>query len=492
MAVFHLKYRPTNWKELDLVDVAEKIRKIISSDNPPQSYLFTGPKGAGKTSAARILAKSINCEHPEKGEPCNKCANCKEINSGASLDVVELDGASNRGIEDVRNLKDKAYLLPTKLGKKVLIIDEVHMLTREAFNALLKLLEEPPKHTIFILCTTEEGKIPETVMSRLVKIEFRKGTKEELKKSLKRIIEGEKMVLEEGVMEVLTDRSDGSFRNLQRMFNEMVVELGDNITNALAKNYFSKGSVEFGLEELEKFLTEKKTREIIKRWEKMAEVGFDFREYRERMVAYFQKKLVGYYEKKESSGLGLAELTKWLNLLIVAGKQEKEAVIGQLPLELALAEFLGEGVDDGGREKKIEKKSEKPKEEKEDEYSVSGESAADIDQINQDWGKLLVAVKPYNHSVEAFLRAARPIKISGKTLTMEVFYPFHKDKLEETKNQQIVEVGIKKVWGVELNYKCVLGKDKKPPLVINNETPMEKVTGEGNKDIYDVAKEIFG
>lgn len=481
---------------MDLVDVAERIRKIISSDNPPQSYLFTGPKGAGKTSAARILAKSVNCEHLDKGEPCNKCANCKEINSGASMDVVELDGASNRGIEDMRNLKDKAYLLPSKLVRKVIIIDEVHMLTREAFNALLKLLEEPPKHTIFILCTTEEGKIPETVMSRLVKIEFRKGTKQELEKSLKRIIEGEKMELEDGVMDVLTARSDGSFRNLQRMFNEMVVELGNNITNSLAENYFSKGKIEFELEELERYLAEKKTKSIIEKWEKMGEVGFDFREYRERMVAYFQKRLVNYYEKKEAGDLSLVDLTRWLNLLIAAGKQEKEAVIPQLPLELAVVEFLGEGSNEGGKEKKTTIKTEKLEKEvtetKSEEYSIGNEVMADIDQINQDWGKLLVAVKPYNHSVEAFLRAARPFKVTGKTLVIEVFYPFHKDRLEETKNQQIVEVGIKKVWGCELTLKCVLGKDKKPPLVINNETPMEKVTGEDKKDIYDVAKEIFG
>ena len=175
MSVFHLKYRPQKLADLDLEEVSDKLKKILSSDDIPQSYLFSGPKGAGKTSAARIVAKVVNCEGKTKGEACNECENCKEIQNGSNIDVLEIDAASNRGIEDIRALKDKAYLLPTRLKRKVFIIDEVHMLTKEAFNALLKLIEEPPKHTFFILCTTDPGKIPETVLSRLIRVDFHKG-----------------------------------------------------------------------------------------------------------------------------------------------------------------------------------------------------------------------------------------------------------------------------------------------------------------------------
>ena len=142
MPVFHLKYRPKTLSELDLSDVADKLRNLIEAKDMPQSFLFSGPKGAGKTSAARILAKIINCEDKKDGEACGKCDNCKEIEANRAIDIIEMDAASNRGIEDVRSLKDKSYLSPTKLKYKVFIIDEVHMLTKEAFNALLKLIEE--------------------------------------------------------------------------------------------------------------------------------------------------------------------------------------------------------------------------------------------------------------------------------------------------------------------------------------------------------------
>jgi len=195
----------------------------------------------------------------------------------------------------------------------------------------------------------------------------------------------------------------------------------------------------------------------------------------------------------QKTELGLGELTKWLNLLIGCGKQEKEAMIGQLPLELAVVEFCG----------KMEIKEPEVKEMPVSQVSVvseeykiendTGPQAIGIEEVENGWGKLMMAVKPFNHSVEAFLRAARPHSVKGKVVTVEVFYPFHKDKLEELKNKQIVELGIKQVWGVEVEFKCILGKDKKPPLMINNDTPMSEVTGEEKKkDMYDVAKEIFG
>ena len=180
MSVFHLKYRPKKISELDLVEVADKIKSIVLSSDGFQSLLFAGPKESGKTSAARILARSVNCSNLKNGEPCGECENCKEIERGNSLDIIEIDAASNRGIDDVRSLKENAYLAPIKLQKKIFIIDEVHMLTKEAFNALLKLIEEPPKNTLFIMCTTDAHRIPETVLSRLLKIKLRKGNQDEL------------------------------------------------------------------------------------------------------------------------------------------------------------------------------------------------------------------------------------------------------------------------------------------------------------------------
>lgn len=497
MSVFHLKYRPQKFADLDSVAVSKTLKKIMEGKEMPQSFLFAGPKGAGKTSAARIVARTVNCDDLKNGEPCGKCDNCKEILRGSSLDVIEIDAASNRGIEDVRALKDKAYLLPSKLPKKVFIIDEVHMLTKEAFNALLKLIEEPPAHTIFILCTTDEGKIPETVLSRLVKVSFHKGSREELKSSLRRVIEGEKATVEKEAVEMMVNKSDGSFRNLQKTFNEIFLEVGKKITRKDTEKFFEGKTGEYTAEEIEIDLANGEVKTILSRLEKMAERGVDFKMFREELLVYFQDKLLGAYgvDDKEVSKLETVDLERWLGLLIVAGKQEKEVAVDQLPLELAVVELL--------KNKAIRSTSKKIDEPVEDKKTESVVKIKDInlaiETVEQGWGKVLGTVKPFNHSVEAFLRAARPKMIKGDRLVLEVFYPFHKDKLEEPKNREIVEKGLSLVFGIEMRFECILSKGKEKPLVIKNDTPVEIVSGHlsaekptESSDIYEVAKQIFG
>ncbi|HEX8923657.1 MAG TPA: DNA polymerase III subunit gamma/tau, partial [Patescibacteria group bacterium] len=508
----------------------------------PQSFLFAGPKGSGKTSSARIFAKAINCLNPEGVEPCGECEACKDISSNNSLDIIEIDAASNRGIEDVRALKEKAYLLPARLKKKVFIIDEVHMLTKEAFNALLKLIEEPPKHTVFILCTTDPEKIPETVLSRLVRVDFRKGNREDLKKSLGKIIKGEKVKIDDEAIEEIIEKSDGSFRNLQRTFNEVYVEFGDTISKEQVENYFKTKVGDFSGTELEEMLADENPGKILEKMEKLADKGADFGTLRERWLGYFQKEMLrsfGVGEDKKVK-MAVADLTRLINLLIAAGKQEKDVNIDQLPLELAIVEYFGNraGVKtngNGGSGSEIVKESpkketaeEKPETKKlsEEETIIIAEVTTEttiikkevktnvemtVEQLTGEWGKILTAVRSYNRSIEAFLRSARPKKIDGDRLIIEVFYPFHKDKLEEARNRKVVEQGIKEGLGVELGFECVLSKDRRKPLVINNATPVEQVapaggtpdlantteanatSGNGSKsDLYDVAKEIFG
>jgi len=525
MSVFHLKYRPKKISELDLVDVADTLRDFLKAKDIPQSFLFSGPKGSGKTSAARILARAINCEDRNDGEPCNNCDNCKEILNGRSIDIIEMDAASNRGIEDVRGLKDKAYLSPSQLKYKVFIIDEVHMMTRDAFNALLKLIEEPPSHTIFILCTTDVSKIPDTVMSRLVRVDFRKGDKKALRKSLEKILDGEKIDLDEKTIEYILDKSDGSFRNLQKNFNELILSLGKKISFEQVDNFYLNKSGNYNEVEFEKDLFSKDTKKILEKLEKMAVDGVDFVVFRQRLLEYFLDKVllnfgVGVGEKSE---FDLNNLELWVNFLLRASKQEKETEIDQLPLELAVIDFVNGFKEPVLKQKKEEedsnlvnseevKKVLKPKKNKVEEtkdtdlVEISNESNSlvlevtgiDLDKIVQSWGNVLLAIKPVNRSVEAFLRASRPIKFLGRKLVLEVFYPFHKDRLEEPKNKKIVEEGLFRVLGVELIFDCVLGKSRKAPLIIQNDTPVENVSeqlvekNENKEDLYDVAKDIFG
>lgn len=503
MSVFHLKYRPKKIAELDLVEVADKIKSIVLSADGFQSLLFAGPKGSGKTSAARILAKAVNCLDLKEGEPCGECANCLEIEKGNSLDIMEMDAASNRGIDDVRSLKDNAYLSPVKLKKKIFIIDEVHMLTKEAFNALLKLIEEPPKNTIFVLCTTDSQKIPETVLSRLMKVNFRKGGEEELANSLKKIIKGEGIEIDEKASKIIIDNSDGSFRNISRTLNEIFLRFGKKISKDEVEAYFGEQRGEYSGEELEGDLNMGKKREILEKLETMAKKGIDFSELRLQWMQYFHQKMLQNYDDKKFG--------KWIEKLIWAGELEKTAGIEQLPLELAVME-MGDKTNYELRIKNYELENKENKSDSVKSFVEAKEEAPmpkasasrgkkemqiSLEEVEKKWAEVLQAVKPYNHSVEAFLRGARPKKIEGGVLVIDVFYKFHKEKLEEAKNRKIVEIGLDKVFGEGLEFECVLADGKK-----KKETGNEKPTTAGRletreksvseAEIYDVAKDIFG
>ncbi len=518
VAVFYLKYRPSSIGDLDLSDVSEKLTKILSSKEVPQAFLFAGPKGSGKTSAARVLARALNCLERKGVEPCNQCGNCKEILNGSSIDIIEIDAASNRGIDDIRALKDKAYFLPGKLKNKVFVIDEVHMLTKEAFNALLKIIEEPPSNTYFVLCTTDAQNLPETVVSRLVRVDFRRGNRDELKRSLNKIIKGEKLEMSDEAAKMFLERCEGSFRNLHRIVNEVFLQSGKKIGVEEATKYFERVGGDYNGKDLEDDLARGLVGEILVKLEKLAEKGVDFARLREGWLAYFQQRLLAKYGlvKEETAGEKLDEeaLKKWIYLLIGVSKIEKETEISQLPLELAVVDFLaGKGGQDTALTIK-EEVAERPKTvkslpvkakpkvgktvaEENDLRAGDADQLIDLEEVLREWPVLLTKIRPFNHSVEAFLRATRPREVKGKTVVVEVFYPFHKERLEEVKNRQIVEDCMRDVFGKDLLFECLLGKGKGKPLVIENETAVAVVEQQvnnstGSDDIYEVAKEIFG
>src|SRR3989344_5265882 len=201
MTTLYLKYRPQKISELDLSDVRDLLSKIVSSGKIPHAFLFEGPRGSGKTSAARIIAKVLNCTNLSKdGEPCNECEQCVSITKGTNIDVIEMDAASHRGIDDIRLVRDSVKLSPSSAKKKVYVIDEAHMLTTEASNALLKTLEEPPGHVVFILATTNPEKLIDTIKSRTVRINFHKATVAEIVKSLTNVVTKEKLAYKNDVL----------------------------------------------------------------------------------------------------------------------------------------------------------------------------------------------------------------------------------------------------------------------------------------------------
>ncbi|MBN2103979.1 DNA polymerase III subunit gamma/tau [bacterium] len=224
------KWRPDSWEKLIAQDhVTSTLKNAIQYQRLAHAYLFTGPRGVGKTSAARILAKTLNCENGPVVTPCNTCSNCLEIAEGRSVDVFEIDGASNRGIDEVRNLRENIRYTPAKGNYRIYIIDEVHMLTTEAFNALLKTLEEPPQHVLFIFATTEPHKVPATIVSRCQRFDFRRVSTQHIISHLKTICQDEKIKIEENALLLIARKAEGSIRDSLSILDQMISFTGDQI-----------------------------------------------------------------------------------------------------------------------------------------------------------------------------------------------------------------------------------------------------------------------
>jgi len=514
-ATYYLKYRPQKVSELDLASVRESLEKILKSKKIPHAFLFSGPKGTGKTSAARIVAKAINCVGKRKNfEPCGKCDVCQEITNGSSLDLIEIDAASNRGIDDIRSLREKIKLSPVKCRFKVYIIDEAHMLTTEAFNALLKTLEEPPAHVVFILCTTEPEKLPETIISRCLQIKFQKAKKDEVVNSLKRVVKGEKLEVEKEVLAEISASAEGSFRDAQKILDQLSLA-NRKVSLKEAKKLLGKIE-ELQPDKLLLALAQKEVKAALLEIDRVVNFGADLEVYTQSLLENLRWLLLNkagltVLEMKEETLLKEMEskfekvdLLRLINLFTKAALEIKTSPIAQLPLELAVVEWcegdgraefgkrLGESSDaspvpDGNRASVPTKsgygRRRRPNEDIASRLhsprAIKNEGGDNLKEILEKWDELLAGVKPLNYSVEALLRATRPIKMDGHNLTLEVFYKFHKERLETDRCRLIVEEVASQLLGVPVQLKCILG-EKKP----NFEPKTED-------NILDVANKIF-
>lgn len=359
------KYRPQKIGELDSEEIRERLAKIFSSSYFPHAFLFSGPKGTGKTSAARIVAKVLNCEQRTVSvkdtsdggpdfiggssevegsniEPCNSCETCISITEGRNLDVLEIDAASNRGIDEMRDLREKVKLAPISAKFKVYIIDEVHMLTTEAFNALLKTLEEPPSHAVFILATTEPQRLPSTIVSRCTTYNFQKASRKEILHCLKRVIEGEKVKVPDEGLETIADSSDGSFRDATKILEQAILEKAlseQDIKRIIGRNGLSA----------EKFLIPLIKKEVnltLSEVKKMSETGVNFRYLVEDMLNLLHKILLLQHEVEEKTvdrnlaeSLSTKEVLLLIKLFSRVYVELKNTSMPSLPLEVAIVEW---------------------------------------------------------------------------------------------------------------------------------------------------------
>lgn len=341
--MFYLKYRPQTIEEIDNSRIKELIKKILTATHLPHAFLFYGQKGTGKTSTARIFAKTINClnnffsNHKIKEiEPCNQCSNCLAITNGTSTDVIEIDAASNRGIDEVKKIIQETSFLPMTSKYRVYIIDEAHMITQEGFNALLKTLEEPPSSVIFILATTNKDKIPKTIISRCYLLNFGQAKKSDIISMIQRIIKNEKISLDEKVINLIADYSDYSFRDAAKILEELIIQNKTNFEEA--KKYLGITKKNF-LEIISSY-----DKKMVFSWlEEFSSSGGSFKSLLELTLQELRLILLKHnqveIDEETKVNLSLKETIILIKLLTEAYQNLKISPIESLPVEIAIIEF---------------------------------------------------------------------------------------------------------------------------------------------------------
>lgn len=483
------KYRPQTIDELDLASVRKQLRNLAESlDKLPHAFLFAGPRGTGKTSAARILAKIINCENPvrtENGiEPCNKCEQCKSITNGQSMDIIEIDAASSRGIDDIRALRENIALAPANAKRKIYIMDEAHMLTTEAANAFLKTLEEPPSHAIFILATTDPGKLPETVRSRLTLVSFKKANSEEVGRQLARVVAGEKLEMDDEVISLISARADGSFRDAVKLVESLAL-VGEKITKELAQEFIYGGS---GIKasDLLNLVVNKKTGEALLLLNNYSNSGGQTKDLIDQLQEVLREEiLILAREEKGETGLNLEKAISLSKLLMDARGNLGKTAIPELALELVLIEWIGSEVSPSVS---ATSQAPTPSKKKASSSEVKIDSAIDSDA----WRKVLDQTKAKNATLEAVLRSTKPLGIDGNTINLAVYYRFHKERLEVDQYRRLIEDILGEVMGIgAARLVCTL-EDPPPQMLASPKVSTNGLTVSRDKDILEAAKEIFG
>ena len=466
MATIYRKYRPQVFGEVfGQEHIIETLKKALELDRVAHAYLFTGARGVGKTTVARLLAKAVNCL-AEAGRPCGKCANCVAISENRFIDLIEIDAASNRGIDEIRQLRDKIQFSPSIGKKRVYIIDEVHMLTREAFNALLKTLEEPPEHTIFIFATTEAHKVPVTVMSRCQRFDFRLASQELIKESLKKVAKAEGFKVSEEVVDLIARTSGGSFRDSQSLLDQLSSHLVDSqVSLEQALQVLNLTSVQ-EVDDFIKVLAEGKTSESIKLIDNLKTKGINFADFLAMTIVEIRRGLVEKIKKNE-----IAEWeSKTLGKLLVAEAQMKISPVESLPLELAIYELgLGDRsqvVGHGAQESSKVESDSKPQDSKPEDSQEKAKPEKKL-KVQRTTGMItkdmkLAIVDAVSKKKKTLGSLLCDCTIEGDTNEIRIItqYPFHRETIIRPNNLLLIEEVVGTILDQSVKVTCLVEKEE--------------------------------
>ena len=511
------KWRPKKFSDLVGQDhVARTLKNALEKNKVSHAYLFSGMRGTGKTSTAKILSKALNCLNLKEGEPCNQCTNCLKINEGSFMDIIEIDAASNRGIDEIRDLREKIKFMPVEGEMKVYIIDEVHMLTGEAFNALLKTLEEPPGYIVFILATTEAHKIPLTILSRCQKFDFRKIPNELLVERLKIIIEDSNGDIEEEAISLIAKLAGGGLRDAISLLDQCLTSFNKRITPQDVSQI--SGIVDDKMiAAIFKAIGEEDIKEVISLYEEIKDKGKSTGQLLHDLIEGFKNilviKAVREPEKFIAAGkeviesykeiAGLFSQDEALAFVYALGELEgrlKYSIHPDLLLEVDLlrlvGSFKGEAKKEDNtskkenRESEAKVKAEKSREvrvkpmEKQEEPTIEDmppvKKKEEIEELslNKIWDRFMKEINEKNKTLNAYYKEVGHKEFEGNKLKVffDEKYEFHKIRAQSPENLKTAEGFLREIAGRKIVLELLLNKD-------------EEAKG---KSVEDKLVEIFG
>jgi DNA polymerase-3 subunit gamma/tau len=486
------KWRPRRWDEVVGQDhVVRTLRNSVAGERVAHAYLFAGPRGTGKTTTARLLAKSVNCLDPDPANrPCDHCEHCQSINAGRFLDLIEIDAASNTSVDDVRSLRDKINFSPNQGRYKVYVVDEVHMLSTAAFNALLKTLEEPPPHAIFILATTEVHKIPATVLSRCQRHEFRRIPVTDTVAHLEAMAREENIKVAPLALTLIARQSTGSLRDAISLLDQ-ISSAGEEISLELAQSVLGTVTSQAVIDVVESMLAREAARGIDQIHHSL-DAGSDPRQFARQLVEYLRGLMliqvgdippvdvaseVGLQMHKQAEGISTAELVRDIRLFNQAANDSRAAWQPALPLEVAFIESIHPveqiistpinpqtaPVSNSPPSRTVaqEKKGPPTGSPAVETVDLSAEDRSATQALNQNWAQILSEVRRSSPNTYGLLNSSRSRYMNGNLLVLGFASDVLKNQMSKKENLALVQETAAQVLGREIAIRCVINTVKR-------------------------------